>query len=337
MSLRFLLRVSASLLLIALLGVLALRSRLEWRAPTLAEPQVIEVAPGDSILAIAQRLANARIVRDEALFAALASWRGVDRRVRTGEYEFTGGTNVVEVLDHLVSGPQRQRLVLIPEGSNVREVAILLETAGLGSAVEIERLAKDPAVAAKLGVPGPSLEGFLFPDSYAFVRGTPALEILARMTGRFREVYTAEMTDAATAVGLDTLKAVTLASLIEEEAAVAEERPMISAVFHNRLARGMRLQSDPTAVYDLPGRTGAVRPEDLDRKSPYNTYWIEGLPPGPISNPGRASLEAAVRPTPGVQALYFVSRNDRTHEFNESFREHQRAIGRLRKAARAGG
>jgi UPF0755 protein len=337
MSLRFVLRASAALLLLAVLAVVALRSRLEWRGPTLAEPHVVEVVPGDSILALAQRLASARIVRDEALFAALATWRGVDRRIRAGEYEFAGGANVVEVLDHLVSGPQRQRLVLIPEGSNVHEVAFLLETAGLGSAPEIERMAKDPAVAEKLGIPAPGLEGFLFPDSYAFVRGTPPIDILGRMTQRFREVFTPDMNAAATALGLDTLEAVTLASLIEEEAAVAEERPLISAVFHNRLARGMRLQSDPTAVYDLPGRTGPVRREDLDRKSPYNTYWVAGLPPGPISNPGRASLEAAVRPAPGVQALYFVSRNDRTHEFNESFLEHQRAIGRYQKAARAGG
>lgn len=336
MALRFVLRASAAILLLAVVGVIALRSRIEWRGPTLAEPHVIEVAPGETILALAQRLASAHIVRDEALFAALASWRGVDRRIRTGEYEFSGGANVVEVLDHLVSGPQRQRLVLIPEGSNVHEVAFLLETAGLGSAPEIERLARDPKVAKQLGVPGPSLEGFLFPDSYAFVRGTAPIEILGHMTQRFREVFTPEMGSAGTALGLDTLEAVTLASLIEEEAAVAAERPMISAVFHNRLARGMKLQSDPTAIYDLPGRTGTVRAEDLERKSPYNTYWIAGLPPGPISNPGRASLEAAVHPAPGIQALYFVSRNDRTHEFNEDFREHQRAIGRLRKAARAG-
>jgi UPF0755 protein len=323
----------AAILFTAVVAVVVLRSRREWRTPPLASPHVIEVVPGESILALSQRLADRGIVRDEALFATIASWRGVDRRIRTGEYEFHGGANLVEVLDHLVSGPQRQRLVVIPEGLTAVEIARLLEAQGHGRAADLERLCRDPAFAEKLGIPAPGLEGFLFPDSYAFARGTPAEEILARMTRRFWEVFTPEMRVRATASGLSVLEAVTLASLIEEEAAVAEERPVISAVFHNRLARGMRLQSDPTAVYGAD-RSGPVRRSDLERPSPYNTYRIKGLPPGPIANPGRASLEAAVRPAPGIEAIYFVSRNDRTHEFNESLRDHERAVGRYQRTAR---
>ena len=321
----------AALLVLAVIGIVTPRSRLESRGPTFASPRIIAVAPGDSILAIAQHLAVARVVDDEALFAAIAQWRGVDRRIRTGEYEFAGGASLVEVLDHLVSGPQRQQLVVIPEGLTASEVARLLEARGYGQAAEFERLCNDSALAAKLGVPADKLEGFLFPDSYAFAPGTPPAEILARMTQRFFAVFTPEMRAEASAQGLSLVQAVTLASLIEEEAAVAEERPLISAVFHNRLARGMRLQSDPTAVYGLD-HTGPVRKADLERPSPYNTYQIQGLPPGPIANPGRASLEAAIRPAPGVHALYFVSRNDRTHEFNESLADHERAVSRYLRA-----
>lgn len=331
---RFALSSIAAILLFAVVGVVVLRSRLEWRTARLASPHVVEVAPGESILALAQRLENEGVVRDEALFAMIASWRGVDRRIRTGEYEFPGDMNLVEVLDHLVSGPQRQRLVVIPEGLTVVEIARLLEVRGHGRAADFERLSKDPAFAAKLGIPAPGLEGFLFPDSYAFAPGTPPEEILGRMTQRFWEVFTLELRARAAASHLSVLEAVTLASLIEEEAAVAEERPVISAVFHNRLARGMRLQSDPTAVYGID-RAGPVRKADLERPSPYNTYQIQGLPPGPIANPGRASLEAAVQPAPGVDAIYFVSRNDRTHEFNASLRDHERAVGRYQRAAKA--
>lgn len=315
------------LLLLAVIATTVFRARLEWRAPKLAAPFVLEVSPGDSIAAIARRLHAAGLIRDEALFATLAKWRRVDRRIRSGLYDIEGGAVLGEVLDHLVSGPQRQPLLVIPEGLNVTEVARLFEAAGFGPAAEFERLCRDPAVAKRLGVPAPGLEGYLFPDTYAFAKGTPPLEILATMTRRFWEVFTPALAADAAARGLSPTETVILASLIEEEAAVAEERPLISAVFHNRLARGMRLQSDPTAVYGFE-REGPVRRSDIDRKSPYNTYWIRGLPPGPISNPGRASLEAAARPAEGVEALYFVARNDRTHEFTTNLRDHQRAVNR---------
>lgn len=330
MQLRFVTKGLGVLVLAAVIAVVALRARLEWRAPNLAVPQDFEVAPGESIVALARRLHAAGMLRDEALFAVLAEWRGVDRRIRSGIYELRGGANLGEMLDHLVSGPRRQPLLTIPEGLEIREIAEIFESAGFGPAAEFERLCKDPAVAQRLGVPAATLEGYLFPDSYAFPRGTPVLAILEAMTRRFQEVFTPELAAAAAARGLSPAETVVLASLIEEEAAVPEERPVISAVFHNRLAKGMRLQSDPTAVYGVP-RAGPVRRRDVERRSPYNTYWIQGLPPGPISNPGRASLEAAARPAEGVEALYFVARNDRTHEFTTSLRDHQRAVDRYQR------
>jgi len=171
-------------------------------------------------------------------------------------------------------------------------------------------------------------------DTYAFEAGATPEDVVRRMTARFREVFTPDLAQAARERGLTVDQAVTLASLIEKEAAVADERPVISAVFHNRLARRMPLQSDPTVLYGVAGSDGRIRSADLARATPYNTYVIPGLPPGPIANPGRASIVAAVRPAPGVTALYFVARNDRTHEFNDTLAAHQRAVNRWQRRAR---
>lgn len=328
----------------ALLGVLLAvaagaavwaRAGIELPAPPLPRPVRIDVAPREPVAAVGRELERSGVIRHRALFVALAAWRGADRRIRSGEFEFRGGASLVDVLDHLVHGPVVEMRILLPEGLTAREIAERLEGAGLGPAKRFRELADDPAFAAELDLPAPRLEGFLFPDTYRFAKGTPPRAVLARMVERFREVFTPEMEREAKAAGLSLLQAVTLASLIEKEAAVDEERSIISAVFHNRLARGMRLQSDPTAVYDLPDHRGPVRRRDLERPSPYNTYRIRGLPPGPIANPGRASLEAAIHPAPGVDALYFVARDDRTHEFTRSLREHRRAIRRRRRRRRA--
>ncbi len=313
-----------------------LRAAIELPAPALARPVVVDVAPGASIKSVGHELERRGVIRHAALFAALAAWRRADRRVRSGEFEFRGGASLLEVLEHLVSGPIRQVRVVVPEGLTAHEVADRLERAGLGPASRYRELIEDPAFAAELGLPAPRLEGFLFPDTYAFAKGTRPRAVLARMVERFREVFGPEMEREARAAGLSLLEAVTLASIIEKEAAVDAERAIISAVFHNRLARGMRLQSDPTAVYGLPHHHGPVRRRDLERPSAYNTYRIRGLPPGPIANPGRASLEAALHPAPGVDALYFVARDDRTHEFTRTLREHRRAVRRRRSRRRAG-
>jgi UPF0755 protein len=225
-----------------------------------------------------------------------------------------------------VSGPQQLELVVIPEGLNIQETARTLANAGLGNATVFEKLARDPAFAAELGVPGDTLEGYLFPDTYAFAAGSPPAEILAHMRRQFRAVFTPLLVEEGRSRGLKPREIVILASLIEKEAALAEERALISAVFHNRLRRGMKLQSDPTAVYGIQEHSGRVRPGDLDRESPYNTYKISGLPPGPIANPGRAALEAAVRPAADRKILYFVAREDSSHIFSRTYRQHRQAI-----------
>jgi UPF0755 protein len=302
-----------------------------WRSPTFDPPLVVEVRRGEPFLSLARRLADTDAIADARLFTLLARYRGDDRRVRSGEYELAGNATGPEVLDALVSGKQRLRMVTIPEGLTLEQIALLFERAGFGDVARYRALAQDEAFVATLGLPVPRLEGYLFPDTYAFESGATPEEIIGRMTARFREMFTPELAAAAEERGLTVDQAVTLASIIEKEAAIADERPTISAVFHNRLKRRMPLQADPTVLYGVEGSDGRIRSADLARATPYNTYVIPGLPPGPIANPGRASLAAAVRPAPGVTALYFVARNDRTHEFNDTLADHNRAVNRYQR------
>jgi UPF0755 protein len=328
---RLLLLLAGGGALAMLAGTVAAWAALVWRSPAFTPPLVVEVRRGEPFIALARRLADADAVANARLFTLLARWRGDDRRIRSGEYELPGGATGPEVLAALVSGKQILCMVTIPEGLALDEIAVLLERAGFGTAERYRALAADPRFVASLGLPAPHLEGYLFPDSYAFESGTTPEQVVARMTARFREMFTPDLAQAAAERGLTVGQAVTLASIIEKEAAVAAERPTISAVFHNRLKRGMPLQSDPTVLYGVPNTDGRIRSADLVRSTPYNTYVIPGLPPGPIANPGRASIEAAVRPAEGVTALYFVARNDRTHEFNDTLAGHNRAVNRWQR------
>lgn len=301
------------------------------------EPAVVKVEQGTSLRDVGRELEQQGVVRNRFLFQLLARAKGLDRRLRVGEYDVPGGLTAGQVLDALAFGKPRSSQVTVPEGLSMDEIARLLGSRRLGDPADFKALFRDPAFIATLGLPGPppTLEGYLFPDTYEFRVGASPREIATRLAQRFREMFSDDLAGAAQARGMTIHRALTLASIIEKEAAVAAERPTISAVFHNRLAKGMPLQSDPTAIYGLEGHDSRVRPEDLDRDTPYNTYKIQGLPPGPIANPGRASIEAAVRPEPGVDALYFVARDDRTHVFSRDYGAHRAAIARLRQSRAA--
>lgn len=318
--------VAVVLCLAAVLGLMVVRAELERRSPVFDPPQVVRVADGEPLPALAKRLGEQGVLASPLAFRALARWRGEDRRVRSGLYELGGNATAADVLDALVRGPQKLELVSFPEGWTVERIALRLEAAGLGPAERYRELAEDPTFAAALGVPAPRLEGYLFPDTYSFGDDPTPAEVLGRMTARFHEVTGEPYGRAAAEAGLTLHQAVTLASLVEAEAAVPQERARIAAVFHNRLERGMRLQTDPTVLYGVPGRTPPIRQSDLDRETPYNTYVIPGLPPGPIANPGLSSLDAAVHPLEGTRALYFVARADRTHQFSETLEAHVRAV-----------
>jgi UPF0755 protein len=325
---------------VALLGLVAgawAWSGLVRAAGPRPQPAIVRVEPGTRLRDVARQLEEQGVVRNRLLFQLLARTRGIDRKLRVGEFEIPGGLTPGEVLGVLALGKPKTSQVTIPEGLSMDEIARLLGGRELGDPAVFRTLFRDPSFIATLGLPGApaTLEGYLFPDTYEFQVGATPKDIANRMTQRFREIFSPDLAQAAQGRGLSVHQAVTLASIIEKEAAVAAERPTISAVFHNRLAKGMPLQSDPTAIYGLEGRDSRVRPEDLERDTPYNTYRIQGLPPGPIANPGRASIEAAVRPEPGVDSLYFVAGPDRTHVFSKDYGAHRAAVARLRQARAA--
>jgi UPF0755 protein len=290
-------------------------------------PLVVYIQPGTGVQEIAQQLKDEGVIRSRRAFLALAYLKGSMRRLHAGEYEFTRNMSLFELLNKLESGRVVTHQVTIPEGFTVQEIARLLAGERLVDADRFIALAADPQVAAQLGVPASGLEGYLFPDTYRLTRGMGEEEILRTMVARLRQVLPADFSERAARLGLDTAEAITLASLIEKEVSQDRERAVVAAVFYNRLRRQMPLQSDPTAVYGIPDFRRRIRHEDLKRPSPYNTYLKPGLPPGPIANPGQASLLAAVNPAP-VGYLYFVSKNDGSHFFSRTLEEHADAVRR---------
>jgi UPF0755 protein len=298
-----------------------------------AGPLVVDIPAHEGLLGIADRLADAGVVRSRAAFIALSAARGSVRRLKAGEYEVPRDASTIDVVGLLESGRVRQHTVLHPEGATLSELARVLDAARLAPAEEVLRVAHDPAVLKTLGVEGPSLEGYLFPDTYQFVRGMSVEEMLGRMVQRTRSRLTAERLARAKALGLDAHGLLTLASIIEREAVDPDERRLISAVFWNRLHLDMPLQADPTVQYAVAKERRTLTRSDLATDNPYNTYVRRGLPPGPIASPGLPAIEAALDPAP-VKYLYFVARDDRRHSFSTTVGEHNAAVSRYRLSRR---
>jgi UPF0755 protein len=291
----------------------------------------VVVREGEHLAAIAERLASAGVIRSALLFRAWARLTGSDRTLQPGRYRFERAVDVPVVLRTLATGVPHPD-VTVPEGLTVREIALLLQSRGLVEVDEVVCLASDPEFLLAAGVPGTQLEGYLFPDTYRFAAELSTREILESMVRRFHERFDVARYRRAAARRLSVNQVVTLASIIEKETGLATERPLIAAVFTNRLRLGMPLQSDPTVIYAIPDFTGNLTRADLARPSPYNTYVSGGLPPGPIANPGLAALDAAMAPADS-SALYFVSRNDGSHEFSATLAEHNRAVSRYQRSA----
>jgi UPF0755 protein len=251
------------------------------------------------------------------------------RPFRAGEYAFTGPLRPDEVLERVWHGEVKLHRFTVPEGLRAAEIAEIVERSGLATAADFLRAAQDPELARSLGLPFPGLEGFLFPDTYAFARGVPARAIATEMVARFKEEYARADALRAQGVVLTLGEVATLASIVEKETGRPEERPRIACVFHNRLKLGMRLQTDPTVMYAAFLRTGHwsknISRSDLLAPHPYNTYTTGGLPPGPIANAGAAALRAVLAPAE-CRDLYFVSRNDGTHVFCPDLRCHNAAV-----------
>lgn len=281
----------------------------------------LDIPQGASTGEIRRRLIDSRVVADDVTLRAALWWSGRSRALKAGEYRFDEPMTPLDVVEKIAKGDVYTKRLTFPEGLTIREMASVYETHGFGPAREFETAARNAALIKDLDPRATDLEGYLFPETYALARTTPATRIVELMVERFRAVHKEVVGERA---GLNTRELVTLASLVEKETAQHDERPIVAAVYRNRIRTGMGMQADPTVVYALmkAGRyNGNIRRTDLDFDSPYNTYKYSGLPPGPIASPGRASLEAALMPA-DVPYLYFVSRNDGTHVFAETLAQH---------------
>jgi len=290
--------------------------------------QFVPIEPGSGTRAIGQRLIAAGVMRDDVTFRA-ALWRsGRARGLQAGEFRFDRAMTPAEVVDKIARGDVYNRRITFPEGLSIREMARIYEQQGFGKAAAFLEAARDPAAIRDIDPIATDLEGYLFPETYSVPRDTTAAKLVGLMAARFRQLFSADLQQAALALELTPREAVTLASLVEEETAAPTERPIVAAVYLNRLKIGMGMQADPTVIYALQraGRyDGNLRRDDLSFDSPYNTYRYPGLPPGPIASPGLASLQAAVAPAK-VDYLYFVSRNDGSHVFARTLVEHNENV-----------
>jgi UPF0755 protein len=303
------------------------RLRQPYKGFTDAE-QFVEIPQGAGSRTIGDRLVGAGVVRDHLTFRVSLWLTGQGRRLKAGEYRFDRGMAPADVIDKLARGDVYVIHLTFAEGLNTFDMAKIFESHGFGTAASFVEAAMDVAPIHDLDPQAKTLEGYLFPETYALPRKTDAPKLVHMMAAQFQHAFTPEIREAATGRGLTPRQVVTLASIVEKETGKPEERPIVSAVYQNRLRIGMPLQCDPTVIYalELAGRyDGNIHKEDLSIDSPYNTYRYPGLPPGPIASPGRASLEAAVHPA-DADYLYFVSRNDGTHVFARTLDEHNKNV-----------
>jgi peptidoglycan lytic transglycosylase G len=298
--------------------------------------QFVEIPEGAGPTSIGRRLADAGVIRDRLGFRFEILRSGLGRRLQAGEYRFDRPMTVREVVDKIARGDVYLVPITFREGLTMREMAQLFESKGLGSAKDFSTQASDSQLIRNLDPAARDLEGYLFPDTYAMTRNTTAAQLVPRMVDGFEKALAPETLSAAEARGLTLRELVTLASIVEKETGKPEERPLVAAVYSNRLKIGMALQCDPTVIYALERANrynGNLTRENMQIDSPYNTYRYPGLPPGPIANPGRASLEAAARPA-DVPYLYFVARGDGSHAFAATLEEHNRNVDQYQRRRR---
>lgn len=294
-------------------------------------PVRVVVPEGATLRAAADSLGRAGVISVPSLFRVYARVTGRDRQMKPGTYLFRANTPWREVMAALTGGKGLVRSVTIPEGFALAQIASVLVTILEVPLDSVLVAARDTAALRHLAVPTPTLEGYLFPDTYAFPEGTGARRAVAEMVRRFEREWKAEWDERLSALGMTRHELVTLASIVEREARLAEERPVIAAVYYNRLRLGMPLQADPTVQYARGEHTARVTYPDLAIESPYNTYKHAGLPPGPIASPGGASLHAALYPD-SVPYLYFMAFPDGHHEFRRTFDEHTAVVRHARVA-----
>lgn len=323
--------ISATLLLLLFITWFSL----EFYRPMETPPNTIvfEVEKGQTAKKIALNLKKNGIIKKTWPF--LAGYRVFfsAQSLKAGEYAIAIPASPKNILQVLSEGSVYLHSITIPEGLIIQEIAGLLDSDGFAAKQDFLQDVAETSLISSLDKDAPNLEGYLFPETYRFSKGTSSEEIVAAMVFQFTKVFSQEWIERAADLEMSIRDIVTLASLIEKETSLRKEKKIISAVFHNRLRIGMKLDCDPTIIYvlKLEGRfKDRLRTRDLKYDSPFNTYLYSGLPPGPIANPGRGSLEAALYPT-DEKFLYFVSKNDGSHYFSQTFREHQNAVNKYQR------
>ena len=290
----------------------------------------VEILQGASFTRVADILEKEGVITGVKRFCLLAKLKGVEKEIKAGDYTFHTAMKPSAVLSKLISGEYRTHKVTIPEGFNTFQITVLLEKEGLVEKERFLKYASDPVFVHALGIKNNSLEGFLFPDTYYLRKGMGEERILRKMVARFNEVFKEQYQERARELNLSRVELIALASIVEKETSDPSERSLIAAVFHNRLKRGIMLQSDPTVIYGLKNFNGNLTKKDLKTKTPFNTYLFRGLPPQPIANPGEESIKAVLYPSL-KKYLYFVSKNNGTHHFSTTLKEHNRAVNKYQR------
>lgn len=315
-----------SLLLICCLGWHLVQSR------PLGDGRLVyglTVPKGAGFSQIAEELQRRGMVRSALHLRVVGRLSGLDRRMQTGDYRITDAMRPREILQKLASGVSDARRFAVPEGYSIFQVAELLERQGIFSSRKFLEACNDRELLAQVGIMAATAEGYLFPGTYLVGFKMDERGLLLEMLREFRR-RAAVLEQRLSGTGMNLHQVVTLASLVEKEAASPEERPLIASVFRNRLRIGMPLQSDPTAIYGVRAFGGTVTKADLQRRSPYNTYLHKGLPPGPIGNPSMEALQSVIKPA-STDYLYFVARKDGTHQFSRTLEEHNRGVNHFLK------
>jgi UPF0755 protein len=288
----------------------------------------VDIPSGSGPSAIGDRLVKAGVIRDDLTYRTAILVSGRARSLKAGEYRFDSPMHALDVINKIARGDVYKRLLTFREGLTIAEMSQVYEEKGFGKAAEFRTAAENAKLIADIDPAARDLEGYLFPETYSLPRDTPAAVVVDQMVAGFKKALTEDVRAAAKADGLTIRELVTLASLVEKETAAADERPLVAAVYRNRMKINMGMQADPTVIYALQKAgqyRGNLSRENLQFDSPYNTYRYAGLPPGPIASPGRASLVAAAKPA-AVDYLYFVSKNDGTHVFASNLDEHNKNV-----------
>lgn len=325
----FVFLVAAPLFALLLISIQVYYSAVVWKYT--GPETYFHIKPAETFGSINSRLANEGLISSARLFHRYSQYKGVMNKFKSGKYKIKSNSNLIDIFNSLINEKSLISFFTVPEGKNMFEIGRMLEDAQITTYIQFIALCKDPAFVKSLGIKGSTVEGYLYPNSYDFSPGIPAENVIRSMVKEFNK-KTAQINFASS--GMTKEEVITLASIVEKETGDKSERPMIAAVFLNRLNINMRLQSDPTTIYGMfETYNGNITRKDLLTPSNYNTYTLKALPVGPISNPGLLSIEAVLNPA-DHKYLYFVSANEGTHIFSETYAQHQEAVERWQKNAK---